>query len=328
MGLGSDAVKRSRPASALPTRSNPKTVIRAGYGRSFDLGVFGSIFGHTATQNLPILTNQSIPQAGGPNSSAFALATGAGLPPVTPVPASGLLPNPGFNVNSKARPNPLRLPTIDAWNLSIQRSITPTLSVTIAYVGNKGTHTLSAGDGNSTNPNEPGIFLPAQYSINGQALHYTTPGRGTGSGKRSAGSSSASTQTTERITRRCCSAITVASCLPAAIPTTSGRTNCRSACRERAVGTRVSNSTAIRSGHALQCPAGHRVEAIDQGAVVHLQLCMAALDELRRRLLHLDQAGAERPRRLHSASSRRCSTAPTSCPSDAISSLPPMFQES
>ena len=137
-------------------------------------GVFGSIFGHAATQNLPILTNQSIVQAGGQNSSAFTLLQGPGLPPVTPVPANGLLPNPGFNVTTKARPNPLRLPTIDAWNLSIQRSITPTLSVTMAYVGNKGTHTLSAGDGNSTNPNEPGIFLPAQYSIEGRTLHYTT----------------------------------------------------------------------------------------------------------------------------------------------------------
>ena len=81
-------------------------------------------------------------------------------PAVIPVPSNGLLPNPGANVKSIARPNPLRLPTIDAWNLSIQRSITPTLSITMAYVGNKGTHTLSAGDGNSTNPNEPGIFLP------------------------------------------------------------------------------------------------------------------------------------------------------------------------
>jgi hypothetical protein len=166
--------KAIQPRIGLAYQLNPKTVIRAGYGRSFDLGVFGSIFGHTATQNLPILTNQSIPQAGGPNSSAFGLGVGPGKPPITPVPATGLLPNPGFNVNSKARPNPLRLPTIDAWNLSLQRSITPTLSVTMAYVGNKGTHTLAAGDGNSTNPNEPGIFLPAQYSIEGRTLHYTT----------------------------------------------------------------------------------------------------------------------------------------------------------
>jgi hypothetical protein len=39
-------------------------------------------------------------------------------------------------------------------------------------VGNKGTHTLSDGDGNNTNPNEAGIFLPSQYSIEGRTLHY------------------------------------------------------------------------------------------------------------------------------------------------------------
>jgi hypothetical protein len=44
----------------------------------------------------------------------------------------------------------------------------------MAYVGNKGTHTINSGDGNTTDPNESAIFLPAQYSINGQALHYTT----------------------------------------------------------------------------------------------------------------------------------------------------------
>ena len=32
-----------------------KTVIRGGYGRSYDIGVFGSLFGHSVTQNLPVL---------------------------------------------------------------------------------------------------------------------------------------------------------------------------------------------------------------------------------------------------------------------------------
>ena len=44
--------------------------------------------------------------------------------------------------------------------------------MTVAYVGNKGTHTLSAGDGNNTNPNEYAITLPAQYSITGAPLTY------------------------------------------------------------------------------------------------------------------------------------------------------------
>ena len=72
----------------------------------------------------------------------------------------------------KARPFTERLPTLDAWNAAIQRSLTPTISVEVSYVGNKGTHTLSDGDGNNTNPNEPAIFLPSSYTQNGLGLHY------------------------------------------------------------------------------------------------------------------------------------------------------------
>jgi hypothetical protein len=151
---------------------NPKTVIRAGYGRSYDIGVFGSIFGHVVTQNLPVLANQQI----NPTTStapAFVVDSGPNAFQFPVVPSNGLLPNPGSQVSSKARPDPLRLPLLDAWNAAIQRAITPTLSVTIQYVGNKGTHTLADGDGNNTNPNEAGIFLPASYSVvPGQALHY------------------------------------------------------------------------------------------------------------------------------------------------------------
>ncbi|HYK36902.1 carboxypeptidase regulatory-like domain-containing protein [Alloacidobacterium sp.] len=159
------------PRIGLAYQLDPNTVIRAGYGRSFDIGVFGSIFGHNVTQNIPVLANQSI-SSPTTTSYAFNLSTGPAAYVFPSVPSNGLLPSPGYAVNVKARPDGLRLPTLDAWNLSIQRAITPTLSATLAYVGNKGTHTLSAGDGNTTNPNEAGIFLPANYSINGQTLHY------------------------------------------------------------------------------------------------------------------------------------------------------------
>jgi len=175
---------------------NPKTVIRMGYGRSFDLGVFGSEFGHVVTQNLPVLVNQSINATGGTNTYAFqldnpastqgGLATGlSNYVPVAPD-ANGHIVNPGASVNTKARPFTERLPTLDAWNLTVERSLTPTLSLTVGYVGNKGTHTLSDGDGNNTNPNESAINLPAVYSsIPGLALHYvpdnkTTPTLGGG----------------------------------------------------------------------------------------------------------------------------------------------------
>jgi len=185
------------PRIGIAYQLNEKTVVRTGYGRSFDIGVFGSIFGHTATQNLPVLANQSLSNpndsstgaafcvgsdvdnpgcAGGANvySQTTVPVTGGPIPYTSlSVPSNGLLPNPGSSVSSKARQNPLRFPTLDAWNLSLQRALTPTLSLTIAYVGNKGTNTLSDGDGNSTNPNEAAINLPASTTAYGQTLSTT-----------------------------------------------------------------------------------------------------------------------------------------------------------
>jgi hypothetical protein len=179
------------PRLGVAYQLNNKTVIRAGYGRSFDLGVFGSEFGHVVTQNLPVLVNQSINAPAGVTSYAFQLdnpasttnaqingQTVTGLSNYVPVAANanGQIVNPGAQVNTKARPFTERLPTLDAWNFTVQRSLTPTISVTAAYVGNKGTHTLSDGDGNTTNPNESAIVLPAQYSVTGSALHFDPAG--------------------------------------------------------------------------------------------------------------------------------------------------------
>ena len=177
------------PRIGLAYQLNPKTVIRAGYGRSYDIGVFGSIFGHVVTQNLPILAKQQI-TAPSTYAAAFTLQAGpsgydfpsdcSSTNTTNCIQSNGLLVNPGYNVQTNARPDPLRLPTLDAWNFSVQRSLTPTLSVTAAYVGNKGTHTLAEGDSNNTNPNEAGIFLPAAYSVNGQTLHYDPSVAGSG----------------------------------------------------------------------------------------------------------------------------------------------------
>ena len=191
------------PRLGLAYQVNDKTVIRGGYGRSFDLGVFGSTFGHVVTQNLPVLANQSVSAAGGPQSYAFnlsdpsAVGNGATNPLYTftsPVVTNGqiaineVIPgtNPattvGHGVSVKVRPFTERLPTLDAWNLAVQRSLTPTISLEVSYVANKGTHTLSDGDGNNTNPNEAGNYLPASFVVpntsigTATALHFDPAG--------------------------------------------------------------------------------------------------------------------------------------------------------
>ncbi len=200
LNMGVAAAKNTwNPRLGLAYQANAKTVIRAGYGRSFDLGVFGSTFGHVVTQNIPVLANQSLSGTGGNTSYAFNLSDptnttvpGVGKPLnatsplanfVAPtinaqgqIPITAVIPGTtstiGQSVSVKARPFTERLPTLDAWNAAVQRSLTPTISVEVSYVGNKGTHTLSDGDGNNTNPNEAAIFLPASYTQNGVALHY------------------------------------------------------------------------------------------------------------------------------------------------------------
>ena len=63
---------------------------------------------------------------------------------------------PQGNVSPRIRPTTQRLPTIDQWNATIQRQVTPTLNVSVGYVGNKGTHVF-AGNGPSYNTNEAAI---------------------------------------------------------------------------------------------------------------------------------------------------------------------------
>jgi len=142
------------PRLGVAYQATSKTVLRLGYGRSFDIGVFGSVFGHNVTQNLPVLVQQQLnpsPFTG----SVFSLSTGPPPPTFVAIPPSGqfLLPD---QVSANALPNKLRLLTVDAWNITVQQEITPTLSLQVGYVANKGTHVF-AGDVAAYDANQPTI---------------------------------------------------------------------------------------------------------------------------------------------------------------------------
>jgi hypothetical protein len=157
-GNTSTDLKHFAPRLGLAYQLTPKTVVRMGYGRSYDIGVFGTIFGHTITQTLPVLAQQNISPSA---STAFTLAAGppAGDPATAlnnncnaitdptgtqthcvGVNGRSLLPN---GIGGGSRPFTNQLPSVDAWNASVQHQITPTLSATAAYVGNIGTHTFT-----------------------------------------------------------------------------------------------------------------------------------------------------------------------------------------
>ncbi len=155
------------PRLAAAYQITDKTVIRIGYGRSYDIGVFGSVFGHSVTQNLPVLAIQRNSVAGGSGDRVFNLAQGPtaftaffglnappnrGGTPNASLPASGrfFLPD---GVTTFALPEKQRLPTLDAYNITVQHQLTSTISVEAAYVGNKGTHVF-VGGGPDYNPNQ------------------------------------------------------------------------------------------------------------------------------------------------------------------------------
>ncbi|HZE69696.1 MAG TPA: TonB-dependent receptor [Pyrinomonadaceae bacterium] len=141
------------PRLGITYQLSEKTVVRAGYGRSYDIGVFGSVFGHTVTQNLPVLAIQNLSGNNG-QEAVFTLAQG---PPgftnffgLTAPPNRGGVPNASLPSNGRfflpdgVTPRVVNfkqtLPTVDAWNVTVQHQLTNSISVEAAYVGNKGTH--------------------------------------------------------------------------------------------------------------------------------------------------------------------------------------------
>jgi len=177
-GNTNNTLKAFSPRIGIAYQYDSKTVVRLGYGRSFDIGVFGSNFGHVVTQNLPVLANQDLSdssiagQSGFTNdrSAVFTFAQGA---PAVPnlssiVRADGTLPlrGPGNNVDPRVRPRTQRLPTLDAWNVTLQRQLTPTMNIEVAYIGNKGSHTF-AGNGPAYNANEAGIGQGTDFGAGG-----------------------------------------------------------------------------------------------------------------------------------------------------------------
>ena len=144
------------PRLGIAYQLTPTTVIRAGYGWSYSLGTFGTIFGHNVTQNLPVLAIQRVDETNG-FSDVFQLSQGPQPPTFVEPDASGRFPLPN-GVGGKARPLDVRLPRVEAWNFTVQKQFGSSLSVQAGYVGNVGRHQFN-GDGPNFNVNQA-AFIP------------------------------------------------------------------------------------------------------------------------------------------------------------------------
>jgi outer membrane receptor protein involved in Fe transport len=151
---------------------NEKTVVRAGYGRSYDTGVFGSIFGHAVTQNLPVLSIQSL---NAPNNfdSVFNLAQGPPAPVFASPGPDGRLPLPN-GVSARLLLDKQNVPALDAWNLTLQRELTNTISAELAYVGNHSNRAF-IGNGPAANYNDPTLVGYPNLNTNQRRPFFSGP---------------------------------------------------------------------------------------------------------------------------------------------------------
>jgi hypothetical protein len=128
---------------------SPKTVIRAGFGAYY--GLLDSL-SYRLDQNPPFNTVFAIKS----KSLASDVATVAGYVPGGPLPTnaqitpSGVLPN-------------LKTPAVEKYTLKIEREITPSTSLSAAYIGSHGYHELLSLDANTPIPTICPALCPVGY---------------------------------------------------------------------------------------------------------------------------------------------------------------------
>jgi hypothetical protein len=129
------------PRIGIAYQAMERTVVRAGYGRSFTPAGLGAVFGQAPDYDPPITNPQ---QLVAPNNylPVFSLLTGPPLPVNPPIGTNGRYPLPnGLNTYYFFDPpSAYRIPLADSWNLTVQHQFSPTLTAEAGYVGNVGRH--------------------------------------------------------------------------------------------------------------------------------------------------------------------------------------------
>jgi hypothetical protein len=157
-GIQAENWRTYAPRAGIAYQLNQKTVVRAGYGWGYDLGVFGSTFGHNVTQNPPVLSQQSLNPAGN-YTDVFNLAQGPPAPAAITVSANGTFPLPN-GISPKVRPAYQTLPVVYLYNFSVQHQLTNKIAITGSYVGNANRHGF-LGTSNSFDINTP-AYIPGE----------------------------------------------------------------------------------------------------------------------------------------------------------------------
>jgi hypothetical protein len=155
------------PRLGIAYQWNSRTILRSAYGRNFD-AASGEVFGPGATDNPPVTLDQTataIPKTSDGEHYVFQFqcanpTTNCVPPPTTPlypnVPSNGQIPPQDLiGIALFSVPPKMKVPTLDQWNLTVQRELTSNMYVEVGYVGNKATHLPVTGTG--YNLNQPPI---------------------------------------------------------------------------------------------------------------------------------------------------------------------------
>ncbi|MFZ0662907.1 MAG: TonB-dependent receptor [Acidobacteriaceae bacterium] len=157
------------PRIGLAWQALPDTVVRAGYGRAYGMGWSGDIFGEVLTFSYPTAVTQNN-NASSPYTSTFNLSTGPSTFVFPPIPSNGDFPLPD-TIQLPTRPLTMRVPTIDAWNFTIQQQLSRSASLQIGYVGSHGVHNMFDSS-NQANPNQQTL---AGFDCSGAPTGCTVP---------------------------------------------------------------------------------------------------------------------------------------------------------
>ena len=143
------------PRLGIAYKLTQKSVIRAGFGRTYFGGNYDSVFYHL-TSSYPIIAQQTIQQTN-TYQPIFPIEQGPPAAPSPEFPSSGHL-KPPTGTLLKPRPFDWKTEQIDSWNLTVEHQLAHDLKLSVAYVGNVGRH-LDWGSNINAAPAGPGPLL-------------------------------------------------------------------------------------------------------------------------------------------------------------------------
>jgi hypothetical protein len=159
------------PRIGLAYKVMSKTVIRAGFGRSYFAGNYGANLG-TMCCSYPVQTPQNVTQFNSyfpiknpTTGNLYTLDQTVPPPPTVAYPPSGLLPLPP-GTRPFYVPFDTKTSYTDTWNVTLQRELMRDMTVSVAYVGNVGRRIYGSFDINAPipGPGDANLRRPFHYS--------------------------------------------------------------------------------------------------------------------------------------------------------------------